>query len=172
MNLLKFSIILFGKNFISVFLQKYILLLLSGKQLAPLYCFIVQYFIAIFSKWNLLYTMLAEPYYQFYQTAIIKCILQVTLTFWKRNNEYVIVGRWIQIILYNIKHHIAINIKISMSYMITNTNNILPRKMLMILRIDKENTSIILLQYLYSSWIVKLFAKKTTIICLYVRENL
>jgi len=53
--------------------------------------------------------------------------------------------------LYNIKHHIAINIKISMSYMITNTNNILPRKMLMILRIDKENTSIILLQYLYSS---------------------
>ena len=50
MNLLKFSIILFGKNFISVFLQKYILLLLSGKQLAPLYFFIVQYFIAIFSK--------------------------------------------------------------------------------------------------------------------------
>ena len=27
--------------------------------------------------------------------------------------------------------------------MITNTNNILPRKMLMILRIDKENTSIL-----------------------------
>lgn len=78
MNLLKFSIILFGKNFISVFLQKYILLL-SGKQLAPLYCFIVQYFIAIFSKWNLLYTMLAEPYYQFYQTAIIKCFLQVII---------------------------------------------------------------------------------------------
>ena len=89
-------------------------------------------------------------------------------------DEYVFVlgDRWIQIILYNIKHHIAINIKISMSYMITNTNNILPRKMLMILRIDKENTSIILLQYLYSSWIVQLFAKKTTIICLYVRENL
>ena len=29
----------------------------------PLHCFVIHCFIAVFSKWGLLYTMLAEPYY-------------------------------------------------------------------------------------------------------------